>query len=454
MRYIPATEAEVRFMLDRIGVASTSDLFESIPAPLRLGRPLDLPAPLTEGPLLRMLKGLAAKNTIAADPSHFLGAGLYHHFRPVIQDQLLLRSEFYTAYTPYQPEVAQGTLQAMYEFQTLICQLTGMEVANASLYEGASATAEAVLMANRVARGKKPWAILSAGLHPEYAETVRSYVQFTEIKVDSTPLTAAGLTDAAALADRLCDETACVVVQYPNFYGGIEDIKTLAEVAHGKGALLVVVVTDPVALAQLKSPGELGADVVCGEGQALGVPLHGGGPVVGLFATKDIHIRAMPGRLCGRTTDVDGRPGFVLTMSTREQHIRREKATSNICTNQGLMALASTIWMACMGKTGLQEMAAQCHAKARFLKRRLAQVPGVRLPYSAPTFHEFVWETDQDGEGVLAKMRARGLGGGVALGRWKDADRHRILTAVTEQNDRENLDRFVEVVGEILGAGQ
>jgi glycine dehydrogenase subunit 1 len=438
-------------MLDCIGIESTQTLWDQIPKALQLGRPLRLHPPLAEGPLLRQLRGLAAKNVVAADPSRFLGAGIYHHFRPVIQDQLLLRSEFYTAYTPYQPEIAQGTLQAMYEFQTLICQLTGMEVANASLYEGASATAESVLMADRVARGKKPWALLSQGVHPEYRETVRSYVQFTDIKTEGVPLDERGLTSPETLAERVCDETACVVVQYPNFLGGIEDLQALAEVTHQKRALFVVVVTDPVALAQLESPGALGADIVCGEGQALGVPLHGGGPVVGLFATKEQHLRAIPGRLCGRTVDAEGRPGFVLTMSTREQHIRREKATSNICTNQGLMALASTIWMAAMGKAGLTEMARQCHTKARFLKRRLAAVPGVRIPYSAPTFHEFVWETDQNGAQVLREMAARGLGGGVALGRWDAAQDKRILTAVTEQNDREHIDRFVAAVSEIVG---
>ena len=447
MRYLPATNTEIQEMLAAIGADSIDSLLhDSVPEALRLRGELGVGEPEAEGPLLRRLRGLAERNLVANGPGAFLGAGYYSHFSPAIVDQLLLRSEFYTAYTPYQPDVAQGTLQATWEFQTLICQLTGMDLANASLYEGGSAVAEALLMADSVARGKRRRAIVVGNLNPEYRAVADTYTQFGVLQIDDLPLDAAGLVDRSVLEQALDSDVCAVVVQYPAFRGEIEDLQPLADLAHAAGALLVVAVSDLYALAMLKPPGEMGADIVCGEGQAMGVPTSLGGPAVGIFATVKKHLRTMPGRLIGRTVDADGKPGFVLTLSTREQHIRRERATSNICTNQGLMAIAATIHMAAMGEAGLREAARQSNLKSRYLKGKLASTPNVVVG-STPTFHEFVVRTHRPATELLAALKAAGILGGVPLSRWGGA-LDELLVCVTEQNDREHLDRYARVAAD------
>ncbi len=448
MRYLPHTEEDVRQMLAAIGVASVEDLFCEVPFALRLQRPLQLGEALAESDLLRELQRLAASNATAADYSTFLGGGAYNHFIPAVVDQLTSRSEFYTAYTPYQPEISQGTLQAIFEFQTLICQLTGMDQANASMYDGASACAEAVLLAARATRRRK--VILSAGLHPDYRQTVTTYGKYLGLDLMEAPGATSGGTDAAQLAALVDGETAALVAGYPNFFGVIEDLAGLAAIAHGAGALLVSATAEPIALGLLKSPGELGADIAIGEGQSFGIPVSYGGPGVGFFAARQKFLRNMPGRLIGQTLDRDGHRGFVLTLATREQHIRREKATSNICSNQGLCALMVTVYLALLGKAGIREVAQQNLAKAAYARRQLVALPAVTLPFAGPCFNEFVIETPRPAAGVLAALADRRILGGVDLGRYRAEDDRRILVCVTEQNRREEIDALVAALQEVL----
>ena len=359
MRYIPNSPEERIEMLASVGLTDAKELFRSIPEGVQLNRALKITDPLAEPEVIAAMEAMAAKNTAAAKPS-FLGAGVYSHFSPTIVDHLIQRSEFFTSYTPYQPEISQGTLQYIFEFQTLICQLTGMEVANASMYDGSTAMAEAYLMAQRVTRRDK--IVVATSVHPEYREVAQTYTQhgsaeIVEIDFDER---SGRVSDLSALDDK----TAALVVQSPNFFGCVENLERLSAAAHAVGALFVVVVTEAISLGLLKSPGACGADIVVGEGQSFGIPMGFGGPHVGLFATQEKFVRNMPGRLCGIAYDKNGNRGFVLTLSTREQHIRREKATSNICTNQGLIALAATIYMETMGKKGLQEVAMQNAQKA------------------------------------------------------------------------------------------
>ena len=385
MRYIPNSPEERQEMLRGLGLDSAEELFDSIPADIILREPLKTPAALSEIELLERFEAMAARSAAARRPS-FLGAGAYSHYAPTIIDSLIQRSEFFTAYTPYQPEISQGTLQAIFEFQTLVCQLTGMDVANASMYDGSTAMAEAVLMAERVTR--RPRVLVSAAVHPEYLRVAETYVahagvELGRIEVDEET----GRTSTEAALD---DKVAAVVVQSPNFFGCVEDLKAFADRVHAAGALLVVVVTEAASFGLLRSPGACGADIVVAEGQSFGVPVSYGGPYVGLFATRERYARQIPGRLAGLAYDREGRRGFVLTLATREQHIRREKATSNICTNEGLIALAATIYMTTMGRRGLQEVAAQCAQKAAYARRRIAALEGYSVPYPAPVFNEFV----------------------------------------------------------------
>jgi len=440
VKFLPTSDREREQMLAAIGVSSIDDLFATVPAEVR--QPPDLPAPLSEIEIRRFLGGLAAKNANARDTAFFLGGGIYNHYVSAIADQMLYRAEWLTSYTPYQPEVSQGTLQSIFEFQTHICQLTGLEVANASLYEGASAMVEALLMAERLSKGKKR-AVLSAGIHPEYRETVRTYFQNLGLEVVEVPLSADGATDTRAL-EAACDAaTFAVAVQSPNFYGVIEDWKVGSSAARAAGALSVAVVAEAVSMALLSPPGENGADIACGEAQSLGVPMHLGGPILGFLACRAEHQRQIPGRLVGQTRDAEGRRAFCLTLSTREQHIRREKATSNICTNQGLMALASNIHMSLLGKTGLREVALQSHAKAEYLKSEIAKIPGYRIPYARPTFNEFVVEAPEDAEALLSRLAARKILAGVALSRYDAKDRRRFLVAATEMNTKAEMDHMV-----------
>mgnify|MGYP002397480714 FL=1 len=441
MHYLPHTTQDIRKMLEAIGVKNTDELFTEIPEPLRLKRPLNLDAPLSEPELAREMERLSGNAATSTNTLSFLGGGAYQHFIPAAIDQLVLRSEFTTAYTPYQPEISQGTLQAIFEFQTMICQLTGMEVANASLYDGASACAEGALMAMRATRRSK--VLLSAGVHPEYRETVATYCRYLDAELVDVPLAQDGRTDTAALSQLLDDNTAALVAGYPNFFGVVEDLATLADAVHACGARLIASVQEPLALGLLKSPGELGADIVAGEGQSLGIPVSFGGPYLGFFAARQKDVRSMPGRLVGETVDQAGERGFVLTLATREQHIRREKATSNICSNQGLCALTATIYMALLGKQGLREVAQQNFAKASYAREAITALPGFALAHDAATFNEFVVECPQDAEQLLAKLEEQDILAGIPLSRYFPDRPNALLVCVTETHSRADIDRLV-----------
>lgn len=435
-------------MLHQIGLHSADDLFASIPGNLRLTRALDTPAALSEIELLAGFERMAARNA-ASGRASFLGAGAYLHYIPTIVDHIISRSEFFTAYTPYQPEISQGTLQVIFEFQTLVCQLTGMDVANASMYDGSTAMAEAVLMAERVTKRSK--VIACGAIHPEYLEVVNTYVQHAGIElrhVDFEPSTG---QVPASMAD-LDDKTAAILVQSPNFFGCLEDVAALAEQAHAAGALLIVAITEAMSLALLKSPGAAGADIVVAEGQSFGVPLSFGGPYVGLFATRDKYARQIPGRLVGEAYDKQGRRGFVLTLATREQHIRREKATSNICTNEGLIALAATVYMETMGRRGLRDVAVQCAQKASYTARRIAEIEGFSLPFSAPRFNEFVVRGQGNAVGLLSRLAQRGINGGLPLSRYFPDRPNDFLVCVTEMNSRAEIDALLAGLAEIAGS--
>ena len=444
MRYIPHTAADVTSMLERIGVNRLEDLFVEVPVSVRLKRPLDLPEPVSESELLRQLQVLAAKNATPSNHISFLGGGAYHHFSPAAVDLLVSRGEFYTAYTPYQPEISQGTLQAIFEFQSMICQLTGMDVANASMYDGASACAEAVLMAIRLTRRKR--VLLSRALSPRYRETIATYCLYLGLELIEIDYTEDGQTDLNDLNAKLDDQTAAVVVGYPNYFGSIEDVSSLAEKASAAGAKMVTAVAEPVSLGLLKPPGELGADIVVGDGQSFGLPLAFGGPYVGFFAVRQKDVRAMPGRLVGETTDLDGQRGFVLTLSTREQHIRREKATSNICSNQGLCALVATIFMSLLGKQGLREMAEQNLAKATYARQELAKLEGFQDRFTGPVFNEFVLRSEAPVDEVLKQLETKGILGGIALGNDYPELDDCILVCVTEQNQRAEIEALVKAL--------
>ena len=452
MRYLPLTEADRTTMLDVIGAPSVDALFADVPAKHYLDAPIEgLPLHASEMAVERHMRRLSKQNLAAADAPFFLGAGAYRHHIPASVDHLIQRGEFLTAYTPYQPEIAQGTLQVLFEFQTQVARLFGCEVANASMYDGSTACWEAIAMAGRVTKRSK--AILSSGLHPHYASTAKTMGRFNgdAILHAAPPLTAE--TDFAALAEAVDDETGCVVVQYPDILGRIGDMSALAEACHTAGALLVAVVTEPVALGALKSPGEMGADIVVGEGQALGVGLQFGGPYLGLFAVRDPkHVRQMPGRLCGETVDAEGKRGFVLTLSTREQHIRREKATSNICTNSGLCALAFSIHLTLLGEKGLRALAAENHRLACLAADRLARVPGVRVLNEA-FFNEFTIVFDADARQLVRDLADKRVLAGVSLGRlYPDADALAggLVVAVTEMTTGEDIEALAASLEEAL----
>jgi glycine dehydrogenase subunit 1 len=440
VRYIPNSPEERQEMLHGLGLGSAGELFDSIPSDVLLKRPLDTPAALSESELLELFESMAAGNKAARRPS-FLGAGAYSHYAPTIVDSLIQRSEFFTAYTPYQPEISQGTLQAIFEFQTLVCQLTGMDVANASMYDGSTAMAEAVLMAERVT--KRSRVLVSAAVHPEYLRVAETYVAHAGIELGRLEVeeeSGRTLLDASALEK----DVAAVIVQSPNFFGCVEDLKAFAEQVHATGALLVVVVTEAASFGLLRSPGACGADIVVAEGQSFGVPASFGGPYLGLFATREKYARQIPGRLVGVAYDKEGRRGFVLTLATREQHIRREKATSNICTNEGLIALAATIYMTTMGRRGLQEVAEQCAQKAAYARRQIAALEGYSLPYSAPVFNEFVVRAPSDAAGLLRRLaESHNVTGGLALSRYFPERPNDFLVCVTETNKRADIDALV-----------
>jgi glycine dehydrogenase subunit 1 len=451
MRYLPLTDTDRQAMLAAIGAGSIDDLFVDVPAEARLAGPIaGLPNHASEMAVERHMKALAAQNLVAGEVPFFLGCGAYRHHVPASVDHLIQRGEYLTAYTPYQPEIAQGTLQMLFEFQTQVARLLGTDVANASMYDGSTACWEAIGMARRITKRGK--AILSAGLHPHYVSVARTMAKYTGDQLETSLPALEAATDAEALIAAIDDDTSCVVVQYPDILGRITDLRPIAAAAHAKKALLIAVVTEPVALGAIMSPGEMDADIVVGEGQSLGVGLQFGGPYVGLFGAKEKYLRQMPGRLCGETVDANGKRGFVLTLSTREQHIRREKATSNICTNSGLCALAFSIHLTLMGEAGLRKLAAINHAKAAQAAERLARVPGVSLVNDA-FFNEFTLRLPKPARPVVRQLADRRVLAGVSLGRLYPGEaalEHGLVVAVTETAAREDIETMATALEEVL----
>jgi glycine dehydrogenase subunit 1 len=451
MRYLPLADSDRSAMLRAVGASSVEELFVDVPEAARLdGKIHDLPDHASELAVERDMSRLARRNLAAGDAPFFLGCGAYRHHIPASVDHLIQRGEFLTSYTPYQPEIAQGTLQALFEFQTQVARLYGCDVANASMYDGSTACWEAIGMARRVTRRGK--AILSSGLHPHYVSVARTMARFTGDTLETAAPELAPEPDFERLLGAIDGETSCVVVQYPDILGRIADLSELAERAHEQGALLIAVVTEPVALGAIRSPGEMGADIVVGEGQSIGVGLNFGGPYVGLFATRDKYVRQMPGRLAGETVDAEGKRGFVLTLSTREQHIRREKATSNICTNSGLCALAFTIHMTLLGEKGLRALAERNHYLAGEAERRLTGIPGVEL-VNRTYFNEFTLRLPKEARPVVRAMAEKGVLGGVSLGRLYPDDpglANGLVVAVTETVDHQDIAAFERALGEAL----
>lgn len=446
MRYLPLSDTDRGEMLARIGVKSVDDLFADVPKNLLLTEPVDLPRRKGELEVERILSRMSAKNVSASSVPFFVGAGAYKHHVPATVDHLIQRSEFLTSYTPYQPEIAQGTLQYLFEFQTQVAALTGMEVANASMYDGSTGTGEAVLMAHRVTKRRK--AVLSGGLHPHYVDVVKT---LSEMASDEVVAMKADVTATEDILSQIDDSVSCVVVQSPDVFGNVRDLKPIAEKAHKHGALLIAVFTEVVSLGLLQSPGSMGADIVVGEGQSIGNALNFGGPYVGLFATQSKFIRQMPGRLCGETVDADGNRGFVLTLSTREQHIRRDKATSNICTNSGLCALAFTIHMTLLGGTGLQRLARINHANAVKLADQLRKVKGVEV-LNKTFFNEFTVKLEKPAAEVVERLAEKGILAGVPASRLLPGAGldNLLLVASTEVNTDDDRAAFVAALKEVL----
>jgi glycine dehydrogenase subunit 1 len=440
MRYLPKSPSERREMLDAIGARSVDELFQSIPEALRLQGPLNLPGPMSETELVQFFRARANENSTGY--SSFLGAGVYNHIRSVVTDTILLRGEFLTSYTPYQAEISQGTLQAIFEFQTLMCQLTGQEVANASMYDGSTAMTEAVLMAERLTGRRR--VLVARSVHPEYREVLATYARNLGLQIAEIGFTSSGEIDAAALTAALDAQTAAVVVQSPNFFGVLEPLPKIAELARDSQALLVTAIAEGVSLGLVKPPVE--ADIVAMEAQSFGLPPSYGGPYAGVIATREKYVRQMPGRLAGQTTDSNGRRGFCLTLATREQHIRREKATSNICTNQALCALAAAVHLCLLGKEGLREMAAQNVAKAQFALAELERIPGVRRAFSGPVFNEFTVQFPRSVRLINADLLREKIIGPLPLGRSYPELTKCGLVCVTETTTRAEIERFAASV--------
>lgn len=439
--YIPTTEAEREEMLRTVGRDTVERLFDPIPARFRLDRPLEVPAGLTEPDLERHVRRLASRNVAPGDRVCFLGGGAYDHFIPAAVDEITSRGEFYTAYTPYQPEASQGSLQAFFEFQSLICRLTGMDVSNASLYEGATAASEAAFMAMRVT-GREGNVVVAGSVHPEYRQVLETYLNNLETRLITVEHDG-GTIDPERLAAAVTDETACVIFQHPNFFGCLEKPQELVDAAHRKGALAVAIF-DPLSLGILNRPGEYGADMAVAEGQSLGIPLQYGGPYLGLFTCREEFVRKMPGRLIGLTTDKSGKASYVLNLQAREQHIRRGKATSNICTNQGLMALRAAVYLSLLGPHGLREVSEACLRKSHYAAERIAGVPGLSLAFDRPFFKEFTVRVESGTDDVLTRARQAGFDLGPGLSRFGgEFDQKAFLVAVTEQRTREEIDALV-----------
>lgn len=447
MRYIPHTETDIQEMLSAIGIKEIGELFQSIPEALRLEAPLDLPPALPEADLTQALNQLASRNVNLEDCAVFLGAGAYRHFTPSVVNHLLLRGEFLTSYTPYQPEVSQGTLQAIFEFQSFVCMLTGMEIANASIYDGASSLAEGVLMAHRV--NDRNEVLMARTVHPEYRQVVETYTRGIDFKITDVPYQENGQTDLDFIRQHVTDETSSVVIQSPNFFGIVEQYAELGEFLKEKETLLIVVVAEATSLGILKPPGERGADIVVGEGQGWGLPVSYGGPHVGFFATREPFFRQVPGRIVGETVDRAGQRSYALTLATREQHIRREKATSNICTNQGLCALAATIWLAAMGKQGVRDVALQNLKTAAALKDKLQHLKGFSLRFAAGTYNEFVLECPEPAQGLHARLLESKIVAGLPLGNFYPELENCLLLCATEMNSLKSLDHLADQLSSI-----
>lgn len=446
MSYISLSEDDKKKMLERIGFSSVEDLFCCIPDDVQLKKNLNVPGPLSEVDLIRYFKTIA-DSVEEREFLSFLGGGAYRHVIPSVVDYLSMRGEFISPYTPYQPEVSQGTLQIIFEFQTLIAQLTGMDIANASLYDGASGAAEAVLMANRLTRKSK--VLVASSLHPQYRQVIKTYTRNLDIHVEEVGFSEAGSLDMDDLKAKLDDQTAAVIVQSPNYFGVIENLKAVADISHQHKALMTTVVSEAVSLGILEAPGMLGADIVTGEGQSFGLPLGFGGPYLGFMSCAKEYIRQFPGRISGQTKDIDGKRGFVLTLSTREQHIRRERATSNICTNQAWCALRATIFLTLLGQKGLREMALQNVQKTQYAKDRISSVKGISLKFSGDTFNEFVCEFEKPWKAIHDHLKTKKILAGLGLAGDFPQLRHCALINVTELHTKEDIDRLVEAFMEI-----
>ena len=447
MSYVSLSDKDKKEMLAKVGVPALDDLFASIPASIRLRKPLPVAGPLAEPELLTYFESLGSRNAYGSVLS-FLGAGAYDHFIPSVVDALSARGEFVTPYTPYQPEVSQGTLQVIFEYQTLICQLTGMDVSNASLYDGAMAAAEAVLMAHRL--NGRPKILVARSLHPQYRETIRTYVKNLGVRIEEIAFGDCGGIKTEDLLKHLDKETSAVLVQSPNFFGAVEELKKFCDLAHQHQALFIVAVAEAASLGVLEAPGQIGADIVCGEAQSFGLAPSFGGPHLGFMACKKEHLRQLPGRIGGQTKDVDGRRGFVLTLSTREQHIRREKATSNICTNQAWCALRATMFLETLGQDGLREWAVQNIQKADYALGRLTAVTGIKARFTGPVFNEFVLEFSRDVQAVEAGLRAKGIVGGLGLKGFYPELAPCALFCVTEVHTKAEIDRLAVALEEVL----
>lgn len=446
MPFIPNTSRQEEEILKALGVSSFEDLLNEIPSRLLFHGDLNLPAPLSELEALKLLRELAGKNKTIWNYACFLGGGAYDHFVPSVVDTILSRSEFYTAYTPYQPEVSQGTLQAAFEYQTMICELTGMEVTNASMYDGGSALAEAVLMAHGQKRIDR--VLVSEGVNPNYRQIIQTYCHGQQIAVEPIRLTNSGQTDLDHLKTLLEQPACAVVLQHPNFFGALEEVFEAEQLIHSANALYITSV-DPISLGILAPPGDYKADIVTGEGQVLGNALSYGGPYLGIFSVRKEWVRRMPGRLIGETVDAKGRRGFVMTLQTREQHIRRERATSNICTNQALNALAATVYLSWLGKKGIREVAEQCLQKSHYLANHIADVPGFSLHFKAPFFKEFTVECPVPAANVIQKLKEKRIFAGLDLGRYNPEWKNLLLVAVTEKRTRQEMDEYVKALGEL-----
>lgn len=447
MTYIPISPKERDSMLETIGVKSLDDLFEDVPEKHRFPE-LDLPPALTEMEAMAELSGLANSNeNVRGELISFLGAGMYNHYIPSVVDHILRRGEFYTAYTPYQPEISQGTLQAIFEYQSLMSALTGMDVSNASHYDGATAAAEAVSLAYAQFRGKRKKVVMSPGVHPQYRAVVRTYTQAMGLDTAGNEESGIG-TNPDALANRVDENTCLLILQYPDFFGRVFDYTKLIDAAHAKGAL-VCIVANPTALALYKTPGAMGADIVVGDGQPLGIPMWFGGPSVGFFTTRKSHVHKMAGRLVGETIDNRGQRAYVLTLTAREQHIKRERATSNICTNQGLLALATAVYLSLLGKSGLRQVAELCYQKAHYAAREITKLGDFRITFKEPFFHEFTLECPMPASDINAHLLEHGILGGYDLGQDYPPLKNHLLVAVTEMNSKENIDTLVEALSEV-----